>query len=150
MTYAELAAARGIDHISARRLASRKMAAPDGQSGQLSMSLSHWRKASRSTARWTRPPTSRRIRRRTCVVSGFEAALAVLSQRAEAANRVRSIEAEARATAAERLRPRTRVRAEAEAGPRSAEAEAARLREADQLRRARGILARVRAAWRRQ
>jgi hypothetical protein len=152
LTYAELAEARDIDHQSARRLASRQK----------------WRRQrdNHGIVRVYVPATQAEPHRSqkdmsadksvdttadiSHIVSVLEAAVTGLRERAELADGRAELE-RARADRAEQARYAEQARAErAQAAAESAEAEAAALRKEDQARRARGLWARLRAAWLRE
>ena len=168
VTYAELAAVRGIDRHSAVKLSFRR----------------HWRsqKDNYGTVRVCVPPDWLRPERETSgdvsgdmstVIRPLEAAISTLRvqlDRAEAGREAadrRADQAEARADQAEARADTLRARLEGElhrakddlaliraaidqsqAEARKAHTEAEELRRAEAARRARGVLARLRAAWR--
>ena len=165
MTYAELGAARGISTASATRLAfRRKWRRQGGNNKTARVAVPIGEAQPKSDKSMMSGMTSGDYISE--VVGGFAAALAALKERADAEaqalrERIEAAEAEGAALrgqlqAAERRAGQVEAeamaqqqRAElAEARLSTAEAEAARLHEADLVRRARGVLARLRAAWR--
>lgn len=172
MTYAELGAARGISTASATRLAfRRKWRRQGGNDKTARVAVPIGEAQPKSDKPMMSGVTSGDYISQ--VVSGFAAALAALKERADAEaqalrERIEAAEAEGTAlrgqlAAAERRTDKAETRATTaedeavalrgriEAQQRrveQAEAELVWMREADELRRSRGVLARLRAAWR--
>lgn len=138
LTYAELAAARGIDRQSARRLASRlKWRRQKDNQGIVRVYVPATKtdpqRGKADTSAHTSAAASADISR---VIRVLEAAVASLREQSER-DRGRADQAETRAIEADRRAAQ-------------AEAELGRLREAERARRARGVVTRLRAALRRE
>ena len=157
LTYAELGQARGISTASATRLAfRRKWRRQHGNDGAARVAV---------PVGEDRPADDDRMTKQgdvTPVIRVLEAAVTSLTERAEAADR-RADQAEARADRAETRADQAFALAQqyvaelaserADAKQARAQASAARtaslaLQQADAARRARGVLARLRVAWR--
>jgi hypothetical protein len=175
MSYAELGRARGISAASAKRLAiRRRWRRQQGNDGTSRVAVP----VTEAVPRETRPGdiASDDTGDITGVVSGFEAALTVLREQLDAANaradraeqgrdgeraradalrdRIEALQAQLAAAEAEgtasdvEAAEMTAQLKQARAGAQAAAQDAEALRQVDAERRARGLVARLRAAWR--
>jgi hypothetical protein len=162
ITYDELGRIRGIGRESAVKLAQRKrwrrIRGNDGEA-RINVPLDWLVSTKDSPSPQASPDTSPDIGRLIAAFEATTAALTVRAERAEAeadpaiaatqVERSRAETAEAALTAEQAARAATTARAEiAETVLASAEAEAATLRQAEQERRARSLVGRIRAALR--
>jgi hypothetical protein len=153
MTYAELADARGIDHHSARRLASRKKWRRQRDNHHLfrvyvPLEGAGLQRERADMSAGISADVSADISR---VVSAFEAALAALREGKEAEITALRGQIQAMERGADGVVFALREQLEAtEHRAKAAEAEVARLAQVEQSRRTRGVIARLRGAWRRE